>query len=265
MKLVKAKTFFILIILLLGKSALYAQFTIPEAPSFQTSIYDYAALLTVSEKQIIEQKLIQYADSTSTQIVVATINSLNNDDINLVAAEWGEKWGVGQKEKGNGIFILISKGDRKMTIQNGYGIEPYLTDALSRQIIETEFTPYFKQGNYFGGIDKGTYAIFEVLKGTYKNNSTKNSFDFSPIILFIIIIVIAVIILQNGRNNNDGDGGKRFKRRTRRDPFSDIILTSSGRSSWGSGSSSGGSFGGGGFSGGFGGGSFGGGGASGSW
>ncbi len=258
MKLVKAKAFFILILFLGGKGLLQAQFTIPETPSLQTSLYDYANLLTSSEKQVLEQKLIQYADSTSTQIVVATIKSLNNDDISLVGAEWGEKWGVGQEEKGNGIFILISEGDRKMAIQTGYGIEPYLTDALSRLIIEKEFTPYFKQGNYFGGIDKGTYAIFEVLKGTYKA-TPEESFTISPFVIFLIIFIVLLILSRFGRNDK-GNGGKPFRRS--RDPFTDIILTGSGRSSWGS---SGGGFGGGGFSGGFGGGSFGGGGASGGW
>lgn len=259
MKLVKAKAFFILILFLGGKGLLQAQFTIPETPSLQTSLYDYANLLTSSEKQVLEQKLIQYADSTSTQIVVATIKSLNNDDISLVGAEWGEKWGVGQEEKGNGIFILISEGDRKMAIQTGYGIEPYLTDALSRLIIEKEFTPYFKQGNYFGGIDKGTYAIFEVLKGTYKA-TPEESFTISPFVIFLIIFIVLLILSRFGRNDK-GNGGKPFRRS--RDPFTDIILTGSGRSSWGS--SGGGFGGGGGFSGGFGGGSFGGGGASGGW
>ncbi len=256
-KSAKSKFLFIVLFLCtLGK--LPAQFTIPSKPKLQTSLYDYAHILKESNKKYLEQKLINYSDSTSTQIVVITTPTIKGDDINLVGAEWGEKWGIGQKGKDNGILILIARDDRKMTIQNGYGIESDLTDALSRYVIENEFTPYFKKGDYFAGIDKGTDAIFKILAGKYNADPKKEQGKGSiPLPVIFIIVVVLIIIFSRFGGGDSGKGG--YRQST---PFLPIILAGSGRSTWGS---SGGGFGGGGFGGGFGGGGFGGGGASGGW
>ncbi|NDK19181.1 MAG: TPM domain-containing protein, partial [Zetaproteobacteria bacterium] len=87
---------------------------------------DGAGILNELEFKSIEQKLINYADSTSTQIVLATINTTNDDDINLYATEWAQKWGIGQKGKDNGVFILVAFKDRKISIRSGYGTEALL-------------------------------------------------------------------------------------------------------------------------------------------
>jgi len=123
----------------------------PEKPKFQTSVYDDAGLLNAEQKSALEQKLIKYADSTSTQIVIATILTTNGEEIAYYATNFAHKWGIGQADKDNGVLILVAKDDRKMTIQVGYGLEHILTDALSRRIIETVMTPFFKQGDYYGG------------------------------------------------------------------------------------------------------------------
>ena len=101
--------------LLLG-SICYAQFTIPEKPSLETSVYDYIQLLQASEKKALEQKLINYSDSTSTQIVVAIIQSTEGENINFLGAQWGQKWGIGQAQKDNGILVLLARGDRRIAI-----------------------------------------------------------------------------------------------------------------------------------------------------
>ena len=102
---------------------IHAQEFLPEKPSKETSIYDGASLLSGTEKASLEQKLINYADTTSTQIVVATITSLEGHNINLYASQWAHKWGIGQADKDNGILFLVAKDDRKMAIQVGYGLE----------------------------------------------------------------------------------------------------------------------------------------------
>ena len=83
-------------ILLLVSTTCVAQFTIPEKPGLQTSVYDYVNLLDNSEKKALEQKLINYSDSTSTQIVVAIIESTEGENINFLGAQWGQEWGIGQ-------------------------------------------------------------------------------------------------------------------------------------------------------------------------
>ncbi|GAA4279611.1 TPM domain-containing protein [Gaetbulibacter aestuarii] len=242
-----------------------AQYEIPDKPDFQTSVYDYYHLLDASQKKQLEQKLIRYSDTTSTQIVIAIIASTQGENINYLGAQWGEKWGIGQAKEDNGILILLAQDDRKIAINTGYGIEPYLTDALSKRIIENDIIPYFRKGDYYGGLNRGADAIFEVLTGTYKGvpNNEKNSrkgnkFGF---ILIIIFIVIALSISKNRRG-----GGGRGNRRRGFSIWDAIILSNLGRGGFGGSSGGGfGSGGGGGFGGGFGGGGFGGGGASGGW
>ena len=93
--------------------SIYSQgFQIPEKPSFQTSVYDYVNLLEKSQKESLENKLVRYSDTTSTQIVVAIISSTEGENINYLAANWGEKWGIGDKEKDNGVLVLLAYDDR---------------------------------------------------------------------------------------------------------------------------------------------------------
>ena len=224
----------------------------------QHSVYDYANLLVSSERKLLEERISKYYDSTSTQILIATVNKIN-DDISLYATEWAHKWGIGQKDKGNGIFILISKDDHKVTIRTGYGVEHLLTDALCRRIIERNMIPYFKKGYFYAGLDKALTSIQKILKGEFVNDLEEDQ-DAVPFWVFLIIIIIFIIIISSMSNRNNQGGGWTSS------GGGPIIFSSGGRSTWGNGSSwgSGGSFGGG-FSGGFGGGGFGGGGATGGW
>jgi len=244
-------------------------FKIPDVPSLQTSIYDYGKVFSMDEKQYLEQKLIKYSDSTSTQVVIATVKTLNNDDISLVAANWAHKWKIGQEKKDNGVFILLALEDRKIDISTGYGIEYLLTDLLSERVINRVMIHEFRKGSYFVGLDKGTTTIFKALNGEYKGERKKKSKDFDPsFIIFIIIIIVFFIVISRGNKGNRGGGKRNYRRSTSRGILETIILSNAGRGGFGSsggfGGSSGG-FDGGGFGGGFGGGSFGGGGASGGW
>ncbi|MBT8321647.1 MAG: TPM domain-containing protein, partial [Eudoraea sp.] len=221
-----------------------------------------------TQKSNLEQKLIRYADSTSTQIVAIIIETTKGEDINFLGAQWGQKWGIGQAGKDNGILILLAEGDRRIAIQTGYGVEEFLTDAMSNRIIDRRIIPKFRDGDYYGGLDAGADAIFEVLTGQFEEG---RSFDqskdipFGAILPFIIFVVIIIILSARNRR---GGGGRRGGRKRGLDIWDVIILSNMGRGGYrgssGGGFGSGGSFGGG-FSGGFGGGGFGGGGASGGW
>lgn len=245
------------------------QYQIPEKPKVQTSVYDYIDLLPSGQERALEQKLIRYSDSTSTQIVVAIISSTEGENINYLGAQWGQKWGIGQADDDNGVLILLAKDDRRIAINTGYGVEAFLTDALSKRIIETVIVPQFKQNDYYGGLDKGADVIFQVLTGEFKEERSfddTEGFPFERFLPFIIFIVILIILSRRNRRNNDG--GKGGKRRRGLDLWDIIILSNMGRSGGSRGGfGSGGGFGGGsgGFGGGFGGGGFGGGGASGGW
>ncbi|RIA08908.1 uncharacterized protein OE09_0733 [Flavobacteriaceae bacterium MAR_2010_72] len=248
----------------------YAQFTVPPIPDEQTSVYDYINLLTPSQKNNLEQKLIRYSDTTSTQIVVAIISTTKGENIGLLAPKWAHKWGVGQAKEDNGVFILLAKDDRNIWIAPGYGVENKLTAGIVGELTRNIIIPEFKRGDYYAGLDKGSDAIFEILEGSYqgtRKTSGKNVFPFGVlVILFFIFIVILISISKNRRGG--GRGGNRGNRSDGVDILEAIILSNLGRGSFGgrsSGGFGGGSFGGGGFGGGFGGGGFSGGGAGGSW
>ncbi|MDT0606816.1 TPM domain-containing protein [Croceitalea rosinachiae] len=256
-----------LLIALLLVSFAWGQFTIPEKPSNQTSVYDYVGLLSATQNSALEQKLVRYADSTSTQIVIAIITTTRGEDINYLGAKWGQKWGIGQANEDNGVLVLLAQDDRRIAISTGYGVEEFLTDLMSKRIIESVIIPEFKAGDYYRGLDKGADAIFEVLTGQFiEDRSFKNQgFPFESFLPFIIFFVILIILASRkgrggGKNNRGGRGGSGL------DIWDIIILSNMGRGGYRGGSSGGsGSFGGGGFGGGFGGGGFGGGGASGGW
>ena len=240
----------------------YAQFQIPEIPKEQTSVYDYINLLSSNEKAALETKLIKYSDSTSTQIVVAIINSTQGEEIGYLATNWAHEWGIGgSKEKDNGVFILLAKDDRKITIRSGYGVEHLLTDYTSRQIIESDILPFFKKNNYYAGLDSGTHAIFRVMNGEYSGTRQNNKDSGSNMIVFVIIFIILFLIISRGNKGNHE--GRYRKSDATRSILDTIILSNAGRGGFGGGSFGGGSSGG--FGGGFGGGGFGGGGATGGW
>jgi len=249
----------------------FGQFTIPEKPKLQTSVYDYANLLSASQKSTLENKLINYSDSTSTQIVIATIETIEGEDIGVLTPKWAHEWGIGQAKEDNGVFILLANKERKIWISPGYGVEHKLTAGITGTIVRNIIIPEFKKGNYYLGLDKGTYAVFEVLNGTYKNNKTpKSESEGFPSFVIIFIIFVFLLIIFSKKNRGGGNGGKGFRNNsTAADILSAIILSRAGRGGFGSGSFGGGSssggFGGGGFGGGFGGGGFSGGGAGGSW
>ncbi len=253
----KYKILFVLIVITFFSENVLAQYEIPPIPSVQTSLYDYVNLLTPSQKTDLENKLIRYADSTSTQIVCIIIGSTNGEDISMLGAEWGQKWGIGQKGEDNGIVITLAKDDRKVDINTGYGIEYRITDLMSERIINRIMIPEFKTGNYYEGLDKGSDAIFAALKGEFKEDRDFGKKDSGHIPFFIIFVFI-IIILSFIRKGGKGGGGGSL--------LDIIVLSSLGRGGFGGGGGSfGGGGGGGGFGGGFGGGGFGGGGASGGW
>jgi len=243
----------------------FAQFDIPEKPAFQTSVYDYANVLNANEKVQLEEKLIKYSDSTTTQIVVITIESLKGEDIGILTPKWGQTWGIGGTEKNdNGVIILLAKAEKKIWISAGYGLEDRLTAGIGGEITRNIIIPEFKAGSFYKGLDKGTDAIIDVFKGKYKGERKQTKEKDFPIFPLIIIVVILFVLISRNKNSGGNSGNSNGGGPSLLDV---IILSSLGRNSGGGGfgGSSGGGFGGGGFGGGFGGGGFSGGGSSGSW
>lgn len=261
--ILKVVQFLFFAILLLMQNIGWAQYDIPKKPSFQTSVYDYAKVLSETEAKQLEDKLIRYSDTTSTQIVFISIEDLQGEDIGILTPKWAHEWGIGQAEEDNGVLILLAKNDREIWISPGYGVEDRLTAGITGELVRNVIIPEFKAGSYYNGLDKGSDAIFEVLQGKYKGTrKSNNSGGILPVLVFFgIFILIFILASRNKNNRNGGNGPGSF----RGPDLADMIILSRLGRSGGFGSSGGGSFGGGGFGGGFGGGGFSGGGAGGSW
>jgi uncharacterized protein len=241
-------------------------------PKSNTLVTDYTNTLTAEQKQRLEDKLVAFADSSSTQIAVVMIHSIGDYDVNEYAQKLGRAWGIGQKDKNNGIVVLVALDDRKMSIQTGYGVEGALPDIITQQIRVNDMNPRFKAGDYYGGLDAGTDDIIKYTKGEYKpeKKARQAKDDGGSPVGFIVIIVVVILIMVLRKRGGGGGGGQVIGSRGGASPFWWLLAGSAlGRGSnssggWGGFSGGGGSGGGGGF-GGFGGGSFGGGGSGGSW
>ncbi|MCY1519878.1 TPM domain protein [compost metagenome] len=194
------------------------------------------------------------------------VKSVGDYDINEYALELGRKWGIGGKDKNNGVILLVALGDRKMSIQTGYGLEGVLPDVYTKRIIDYDIKPYFQSGDYYAGIEAGTNSIISLTKGEYQNTKpkvkAKDNKGVSGFIVFIIIIAIIMILKKGG---GGGGGGQVIGGRGVAEALLFGALLGGGRGGSGGGGFGGGFGGGGGGFGGFGGGSFGGGGSSGSW
>lgn len=236
------------------------RYDFPPRPS--GPVFDQANMLSGGEKQQLARKLTAYEDTSSTAIVVVTLTSLDGAPIDDYAISLGRAWGVGQKDKDNGVVVLVSKNDRKMFIATGYGVEGALPDAIANRIVERVMTPAFRKGDFYAGLDRGTDAIIQATAGEYTapEETAASSSDDSGIstTLIYIFLILAYFIGSSFWQRGRGKGAKKSQRRHGGMP---VIIWGGGGSSHGGGGFGGG---GGGF-GGFGGGSFGGGGAGGSW
>lgn len=232
-------TWLILLVLLMPLVA----FDIPPAPN--AYIADRADLLSPSFESGLEKILSQIDRETSNQIVVATFPSLDGENLEDTSIRIAEAWKPGQKERDNGVLLLVFRDDRVMRIEVGYGLEASLPDAVTHTIIQKEILPMFKQSRYEEGILAGVTAIAQATQGVYTGiPDIKPAKDRLPLGIKLIALAVFLILLRFipwpfwfglGLGSSRGHHG-----------------------GWGSGGFGGGF-------GGFGGGGFGGGGASGRW
>jgi len=229
---------------------------IPAKPSPAKLVNDLTGnFLTTYQKEALEAKLVSYDDSTSNQIAVVIVESLEGYSVDDYAFELGRKWGVGNKEFNNGVVILIStgggSGNRKAAIAVGYGLEGAVPDLTAKAIIDNSLIPNFKEGNYYRGLDEATDDIIKAAEGRYTAPASYGKKGGKGLSTAAIIFIVILLIVVFG---GGASGGGTY---VSRGGFGG--WTSGGGSGWSGGGGSSGGFGG------FGGGSFGGGGASGSW
>lgn len=239
------KTFLIFSVFCLTLSSF--ALTLPDKP--QGRVNDYAGLITSSMEEVLETLLEEHEKDTSNQIAIATFLSLDGNSIEDLSYRLATQWKLGQKDKNNGVLLIVSRDDRKLRIEVGYGLEASLTDAKCRMIIENEIKPFFKSGNYDDGFNAGIHAIIAVIKKEYQPSSnTSSSSSLFPFLFFFLLFLIFSLFGSKNQTSYQRNGWSNSSRSSR-------WGSSSGSSGWRSSGSS--------FSGG--GGRFGGGGASGGW
>jgi uncharacterized protein len=241
----------LLALLLFFSICAYSQPDVPAHGGFW--VHDQANVLSAQSKQKLESILQAERDSTSNQIAVLIIPSLENGSLEEFSLRVAEEWKLGKAQKDNGVLLLIAIQDRLMRIETGYGLEGSLTDAISSRIIRNEIAPHFRTGDYEAGVEAGVMAILRAISGEYRNDDpTPEKRHAKKFPLSTIIIIIIIIILASRRGRGGRGGGHWSAGRGWIGPIGGM------GGSWGSG----GGFGGGSFGGG---GGFGGGGSSGSW
>jgi uncharacterized protein len=263
------KQYLLSILFILLAFTSFSQNLLPK-PNPPKLVNDAAGVLSPDQVAILEQKLVALDDSTSNQIAVVLIKSLDGYEVAEYANKLFRAWGIGNKKTNNGVLILAAIDDKKIWIEVGYGLEGAIPDVTASAIYRNEIIPEFKQQNYYRGIDRAIDALSKAAVGEYKVKRERGKGegggnDIGGILKFILIVIVVIIIIARG---GGGRGGGMMSRRGV-GGIAEAMLWSSllgggnrGGGGWGGGSSGG--FGGGGF-GGFGGGSSGGGGAGGGW
>ncbi len=255
------KLFFILLLTFVGLLSI-AQNVLPK-PNPPHLVNDAAGVLSADQVAILEQKLIALDDSTSNQIAVVLIKTLDGAAIEDYAQKLFREWGIGNKKTNNGILIIAAIDDRKMWITIGYGLEGAIPDITASSIYRNEMTPSFKEGNYYRGIDNAINALSKAAVGEYKVKRERKSNGKSGGSVITFLFILFVVLMIVGRGGGSGGGGMMSRRGAGN--IAEALLWSSLLGGGNRGGGFGGGGGGGGGFGGFGGGSSGGGGAGGGW
>lgn len=246
----------------------------PNYPELTGRIVDNAGLLTPQDRADIESELASLEQTSTDQVAVVTVPSLDGYAIEDYGIGLARKWALGQQGKDNGVLLIVAPNERKVRIEVGRRLEPMLTDTMAALIIENAILPKFRRGDFSGGIKDGVRDIKAVVLGDAEEVKRRSqggrtpANDWTPIIhLLVWFLIIAMIFYVNTRVERERDQHlspeeRKLRQAQRRRGAGPIIIIPGGSSDW-RGGWSGGSSGGGGWSGG--GGSFGGGGASGGW
>lgn len=128
-------------------------------PTLTSPVIDQANILSPKDQAVLAKKIKSIMASNGPQIQILIIQDLLGQSIEEFSIRVAEKWQIGEKEKGNGVIVLMSKNDREIRIEVGEGIEGELTDVDSHQIIQNIFVPNFRQGNFFTGFNQALDAI----------------------------------------------------------------------------------------------------------
>lgn len=189
------RIFFLSFLLFVSSSILFA-LNVPPKPTGYVN--DRAALLSAATRNQLERELKTFEAETSNQIVVVTIASLEEENLEDFSIRLAEQWKIGQKGKDNGVILLISREDRAARIEVGYGLEGALPDLTAKLIIERELLPRFREGKFDEGVQRAVQAVIAATKGEYQAENpvqSKTSLLETWVIMFgLISLIIGLLI-----------------------------------------------------------------------
>src|SRR6185295_2198295 len=214
-----------------------AQKEIPELWGHR--VHDEAKVLSQQTIDHLEQTLKIFEDSTTNQLAILIVPSLDGEVIETYSLRAAEKWKLGTKNNDNGAILVVSINDRKMRIEVGQGLEGPLPDAICNRIIRNEMAPKFRQGDFDAGVTDAMTAIMQAIKGEYKAEDQPKRRQGKGSAFLTILIILVIIILRS--RNRRGGGGNGWSAGT-----GWFIGSALGGSNWGGGGGGGGFSGGGG-------------------
>jgi uncharacterized protein len=177
-------------------------------PALNGRVVDDAGILDGETRAALTQKLAEFEAKTTDQFVVVTLKSLQGTSIEDFGVELGRHWQIGQRDKNNGVLLIVAPNERRVRIEVGYGLEGALTDAVSRLIIENGIAPRFRAGDFAGGITRGVDDIISVLSGdaeewqaraarrpdTVSPTDSTRSDSIWPVIWVVLVVMVVVFI-----------------------------------------------------------------------
>lgn len=182
-----------------------------DVPELKGHVNDYAGMLSTATQRQLEAVLTDLEQKESTQIVVLTIPSLQGDSLEDFSIRVADAWKIGQKGRDNGAILLISKNDRKIRIEVGYGLEGSLTDLISGRIIRNVIAPQFRSGRFEQGISDGVAAMIGAVRGEYTaedaSRPTRQKQQGSPLVAIIALVFLINVLGRVSRYLGAAAGG----------------------------------------------------------
>ncbi|NCN99828.1 TPM domain-containing protein [Candidatus Falkowbacteria bacterium] len=176
-------------------------------------VNDYAGVLSSEQKSSLENKLTQFTASSTNEVAVVIISSLEGDSIENYANKLFADWKIGTEKQNNGVLLLIAINDKKMRIETGYGLEGALPDATANQIITKTLRPAFQANDYYSGIDAATNQIILATQGEYSADASAGgglgnwSFDSIVWIMIMSLYLLSALYRYLARSKSWWEGG----------------------------------------------------------
>ncbi len=164
-----------------------------DVPTYKGRVNDFSGMLKSDQTAQLEKKLERYEGETSNQIAILTIPSLEGDDLEDFSIRVADKWKIGQRDKDNGILVLVVLNDHKMRIEVGRGLEGSLTDLVAGRIVDSVMKPAFKEKAYYKGLDGAIDAIQLAVKGEFKSDAVKKD-DPEKVKAYLFFYGLIVVI-----------------------------------------------------------------------